>query len=178
MPAYLVDSVNTNIGCDAYLLRHLTDSLSILFSDQFLSDFCFRTGDKINTWTDEFFPLLLHLLSLESLTGDAWCCNFWASWYQLLGMNSAEYNLYFLLLFNAESTIHGGSFSLIFYVAFVVYTLFQFFKLYSYSTYSLQMIYIGAGILEIVARDFVHRNDLIQALVLKIFSRYLLGNDD
>ena len=41
-------------------------------------------------------------------------------------MNSAEYNLYFLLLFNAESTIHGGSFSLIFYIAFIVYTLFQF----------------------------------------------------
>lgn len=90
-------------------------------------------------------------------------------------MNSAEYNLYFLLLFNAESTIHGGSFSLIFYIAFKVYTLFQFFKLYSYSTHSLQMIYIGAGILEIVATDFEHRNDLIQALVLEIFLRYLRG---
>ena len=35
------------------------------------------------------------------------------------------------------------------------------------------MIYIGAGILEIVATDFEYRNDLIQALVLKIFLRYL-----
>ena len=40
------------------------------------------------------------------------------------------------------------------------------------------MIYIGAGILEIVARDFRYRNDLIRALVLKIFLRNLLGNDD
>ena len=37
------------------------------------------------------------------------------------------------------------------------------------------MIYIGAGILEIVATDFEHRNDLIQAMVLKIFLRYLTG---
>lgn len=37
------------------------------------------------------------------------------------------------------------------------------------------MIYIGAGILEIVVTDFEHRNDLIQALVLKIFFRYLRG---
>ena len=64
----------------------------------------------------------------------------------------------------------------ILYVAFIVYTLFQFFKLYSYSTHSLQMIYIGAGILEIVATDFEYRNDLIQALVLKIFLRYLRGS--